>query len=215
MTSDGDTGSRKQNPRGAGERLRDELLDAAIRVLAAHGDTRQLSIRAVAAEAQVTPPAVYRCFPDRLTLARAAVEACFARFEAQLAQAARGAADPFEALRRQCRAYAEFGSAQPQVYRVMFGAWEAGPKALGTYGRRPHQGAAAFTLLIGSVQRCLDAGARTRQGATFLAFQLWSFLHGMTDLRAGKPELPWPEAEEMISNFLVSMGLRKPRPTGP
>ena len=54
--------------------------------------------------------------------------------EARLALAAQGAGDPFDALRRQCRAYAEFGVAEPQMYRVMFGAWEAGPKVLGTYG---------------------------------------------------------------------------------
>lgn len=86
------------------------------------------------------------------------METGFARCEARLALAAQGAGDPFDALRRQCRAYAEFGVAEPQMYRVMFGAWEAGPKALGTYGRRPHPDAAALTA---SIQRCLDAGART------------------------------------------------------
>jgi AcrR family transcriptional regulator len=43
-------------------------------VLAAHGDTERLSIRAVAAEAQVTPSAIYRCRPDRRALVRTAVE---------------------------------------------------------------------------------------------------------------------------------------------
>jgi hypothetical protein len=47
----------------------------------------------------------------------------------------------------------------------MFGAWSAGPKALGTYGRRSHPGAGAFTALIGSIQRCLDAGAQTRRAS--------------------------------------------------
>ena len=56
---------RQRNPRGHGDRLHSELLDAAVRVLAAHGDTERLSIRAVAAEAQVSPAAVYRHFPDR------------------------------------------------------------------------------------------------------------------------------------------------------
>src|ERR1035441_10117148 len=91
------------------ERLHGELVQAAVRVLAAHGDTERLSIRAVAAQAE------------------------------------QGAADPFEALPRRCRAYVAFGTAQPYLYRVMFGAWSAGPKALGTYGRRPHPGAGAFT----------------------------------------------------------------------
>jgi AcrR family transcriptional regulator len=203
---------RQRNPRGHGDRLHSELLDAAVRVLAAHGDTERLSIRAVAAEAQVSPAAVYRHFPDRRALVRTVVEACFERFQAQLAQAEQGAGSPFEALRRRCRAYVAVGAAEPHLYRVMFGAWSAGPKALGTYGRRPHPGAAAFTDLIASIQRCLNAGAQARRPSAFLAFQLWCLLHGMTDLRAGKPEMPWPGADEMIDHLLVSLGLRATRP---
>lgn len=164
MTADGPAGPpRRPNPRGSGGHLREDLVEAAVRVLAHHGDTQRLSIRAVAAEAQVTPPAVYRHFPDRRALVRTAVETCFDRFEAQLAQAEQGAADPFDALRRRCRAYIAFGANQPHLYRVMFGTWSAGPKALGTYGRRPHPGAHVFTTLIASIQRCLNAGAQTRQ----------------------------------------------------
>ncbi len=212
MAAAGDTSPpRQRNRRGAGDRLRGELIDAAVRVLAAHGDTERLSIRAVAAEAQVSPSAVYRCFPDRRALVRAAIENCFASFEAELARSEHGATQPFEALRRRCRAYVAFGTGQPHLYRVMFGAWPAGPKALGTYGRRPHPGAAAFTALVGSIQRCLNAGAQTRGAAPFLAFQLWSLLHGMTDLRAGKPEMPWPGPDEMIDHFLACLGLRVPR----
>jgi AcrR family transcriptional regulator len=143
-----------------------------VRLLAAHGDTGRLSIRAVAAEAGVTPPAVYRVFPDRRALIRATVETCFDRFEADLAQASQGVASPFEALRRRCRAYVAFGASQPHLYRAMFGAWSAGPKALGTYGRRPHPGADAFTGLIASIQRCPNAGGQTRRSSPFLAFQL-------------------------------------------
>jgi hypothetical protein len=93
----------------------------------------------------------------------------------------------------------------------MFGAWSAGPRALGTYGRRPHPGAGSFTMLITSIQRCLDAGAQTRQPSAFLAFQLWSLLHGLTDLRTGKPEMPWPASDDMIDHYLVCVGLRAPR----
>jgi AcrR family transcriptional regulator len=212
MTTAGDTSQpRQRNRRGTGERLHGELVEAAVRVLAAHVDTERLSIRAVATEAKVTPPAVYRCFPDRRALVRTAVATCFDRFQAQLSQASQGLANPFEALRRRCRAYVAFGDDQPHLYRVMFGAWSAGPKAVGTYGRRPHPGADAFTGLIASIQRCVDVGAQTRRPSPFLAFELWSLLHGMTDLRAGKPEMPWPGSEEMIGHFLVCLGLRAPR----
>jgi len=42
------------------------------------------------------------------------VETCFTRFEDRLARAGQGAADPFDALRSQCRAYTEFGTAEPR-----------------------------------------------------------------------------------------------------
>jgi hypothetical protein len=58
---------------------------------------------------------------------------------------------------------------------------------------------------------CLNAGAQTRRPSPFLAFQLWALLHGMTDLRAGKPEMPWPAADEMIDHYLVCLGLRTPQ----
>ena len=128
--------------------------------------------------------------------------------KAHQAQAELGAPDSFEALRRRCRAYVGFGISEPELYRAMFGAWSAGPKALGTYGRRPHPGAGSFTALVALIQRCLDAGAQTRQPSGFLAFQLWSLLHGLTDLRSGKPELPWPDTEALIDHYLVCVGLR-------
>src|SRR5512142_1412996 len=92
--------ARPDRPRGAGPGLRDELVAAGVRVLAAQGDTDRLSIRAVAAEAGVTPPAVYRHFPERRVLIGAVLSSCFEQFEAHLLEAERGVPDPFEALRR-------------------------------------------------------------------------------------------------------------------
>ena len=66
-----------------------------------------------------------------------------------------------------------------------------------------------------SIRRSLDAGTRTRRSSPFLAFQPWSLLHGLTDLRASKPELPWPGSDEMIDNYLVCLGLRAPAGPGP
>lgn len=70
-------------------------------------------------------------------------------------------------------------------------------------------------MLIASIQRCLSAGAQTRRPSPFLAYQLWSLLHGMTDLRAGKPEMPWPGSGEMIDHFLICVGLRVSRRPSP
>lgn len=190
---------------------RSTLVQAGVRVLAREGDTQRVSLRAVAAEAGVTPPAVYRYFPDRRALVAAVVRAGFERFDILLAGAGTDAAGPFEVLRHRCRAYVAFATTEPGLYRVLFGAWSAGPKAVGTYGRQSHPGAGSFGVLSGSIQLCLQAGAPARGTSTSLALLLWSALHGMVDLRVGKPELPWPEPEEMIDCFLAGLGLLKPR----
>jgi AcrR family transcriptional regulator len=197
--------------RGDGHLLRDDLINAGCRVLAECGDSQRLSLRAVAATANVTPAAVYRHFPDRRALVAAIVGSCFADFADTLNKAAAGASDPFEGLRRRCYAYVAYGRAHPQLYRVLFGTWSTGPKAVGTYGRSPHPGATAFTDLVNAIERCRRAGAATRRGSQFLAFHLWSTLHGIVDLRTGKPELPWPDDTDLADTALFGLALTPPR----
>src|ERR687885_534264 len=55
---------RTANPRGAGTRLRDELLDAATRLLDAGGRDAVLTLRGVAREAGGAAPRVYPHLPD-------------------------------------------------------------------------------------------------------------------------------------------------------
>lgn len=178
-------------------------------MLAEQGSTERLSVRQVAAAAGVTAPAVYRHFPDRRALVAEVVARCFAEFDAAVAAAVAGAGagDPFDALRRGCHAYVRYGLDHPQLYRVMFGVWSTGPKAVGTYGRRPHPGARSFTVLVETIQQCIHSGAKVRRGGTFLAFLLWTQLHGIVDLHTGKPELPWPAPLELVDCALVNAGL--------
>jgi AcrR family transcriptional regulator len=206
------TSTRRQRARrGDGQLLHDDLIRAGCQVLAECGDSQRLSLRAVAATAGVTPAAVYRHFPDRRALVAAIVASCFADFADTLNNAAAGASDPFEGLRRRCYAYLAYGRAHPQLYRVLFGTWSTGPKAVGTYGRSPHPGATAFTDLVNAIERCHRAGAPTRRSSQFLAFHLWSTLHGIVDLRTGKPELPWPDDRDLADTALFGLALTPPR----
>jgi AcrR family transcriptional regulator len=204
--------NRQRGRAGEGHLLREDLIAAGCAVLADCGDTRRVSLRAVAAAAGVSPTAVYRHFPDRRALIAAIVEHCFADFGDRLSQAAAGIRDPFTALRRRCHAYLAYGRAYPQMYRVLFSVATTGPKAAGTYGRRPHPGAVSFTDLVEAIERCRRAGAPTRRGSQFLAFHLWSTLHGIVDLRTGKPELPWPGDEDLADTALSGLGLTRRRP---
>jgi len=189
--------------------LREELIEAASGLLAERGDPDLVSIRAVAAAAGVTPPSIYLHFADRKGLLRAVVEARFGDFARSLSDAEAAGSDPFDALRRRCRAYFRFAKEHPGHYRVLFSAAALGPKGVGTHGRAAHPGAASFIALVDAVQRCLDAGAATaaERDGFFLAIQLWSWMHGMIDLRIGPPEMPWPAAGTLLDATLSDLGL--------
>jgi hypothetical protein len=44
---------------------------------------------------------------------------------------------------------------------------------------------------------------------------LWSTLHGIVDLRTGKPELPWPDDTDLADTALFGLALTPPRPPAP
>src|SRR4051812_45985022 len=91
--------ARQRNPRGEGLQLRDDLLDAALGLLAAEGDPDDVSIRAVAKAAGVSPTAAYRHFEDRDALLEAACSRSFDLFSEVLLGSVADEDDPFERLR--------------------------------------------------------------------------------------------------------------------
>jgi AcrR family transcriptional regulator len=203
---------RRRNQRGKGALLRNEILDAATRLIGQLGDAEALSIRTLAEEVGVTPPSIYRHFDDKAAILRAVVEQRFAAFAQRMDEAEHGSLSPFAALRRRCEAYLRFADEEPGHYRVLFSAASLGPVHIGVTDR-PHPGAPSFLALVESVQRCVSAGARPGGDTTFVAIMLWSTLHGFADLRIGKPEMPWPPPEEVVNDLLrrLHLGRKAPR----
>src|SRR5680860_1074067 len=177
---------RRRNRRGAGELLRDEILEAATRLIGQIGDAQALSIRMLADDVRITPPSVYRHFNDKSAILRAVVEGQFAEFAERMSKADQRSRSPFVSLRHRCEAYLSFADEQPGHYRVLFSAASLGPASIGA-ADRPHPGAPSFLAQVAAVQRCIDAGARPGGDATFIASVLWATLHGFADLRMGKP----------------------------
>jgi AcrR family transcriptional regulator len=186
--------------------LRGEILDAAIRLIGQTGDAEALSIRALSEEVGVTAPSVYRHFDDKAAILRAVVEERFADFTDRMDQAERGSRSPFTALRQRCQAYLRFAEEEPGHYRVLFSAASLGPVSIGVTDR-PHPGAPSFFALVDSVRRCIEAGGQPGGDPTFAAIMLWSTLHGFADLRIGKPEMPWPNADTVVSDLLRRLQL--------
>lgn len=176
----------------------------ATNLLAQLGDVDALTMRAVATAAGVTPPSVYRHFPDKQTLVRTVIAERFDELAAVLLQAATAAgSQPGPRLEGMCGAYVRWGLAHPGHYRVLFSATNAGPAGLGLDRDTEHPGAASHRALVEAVAACLPSAHR---GAAFpLATELWASLHGVVDLRITKPELPWPDPDVLVDTALAAV----------
>src|SRR5262245_10580226 len=182
---------RPRNPRGEGDRLREDLIDAATEAIAESGDANSLSLRGLARRLGIAAPSIYRHFGDIDELKLAVVERAFTEFVAERDQARGGTENPGDALRAGCRAYCSFAVTHPGPYRFMFS--HESP----AHGRQSAVGAAAFDALAGSIRRCQESGASTApEDARQLAANLWAALHGIALLQLNLTEFDWPDSLE-------------------
>ena len=206
----GQTGTaRQRNPRGQGGRLREDIIEAASRLLASPG-APPLTLRAVAREAGVAATSVYLHFADIESLTMAVTERLFDEL-LRLQDAARAQiSDPCGSVLAGCLAYCEFGLARQGHYQVMF----ANP--LPTAGDVPPDqlpGIVAFRHLIEAVARCIGTEPGDEQ-AFFTAQLVWQQMHGIVSLRISRSRFPWPPLAETVTEavgrLLADAGARSP-----
>jgi len=189
---------RQRNPRGQGERLREEILAAADVMLTDAGDAGQLSLRGVARRAGIAATSVYLHFPDVDHLKVALVERGFADLDAarDAASAGAGLADPAAALLARVRAFARWAVDHPARYRLMFGPDLPAALAYGA-ARSPTQG--ALLSLARSIERCQQARL-SPQGDDPLQIATLTFaaVHGLVMLRMDRPHFPWPPLDALV-----------------
>lgn len=196
--------ARERRRRGTGHELRDVVVRAATELLAQLGDVDALTMRAVATASGVTPPSVYRHFPDKEALVRQVIAERFDAFTGRLRDASASAGpEPWACLDAITHAYVRFGADHPGHYRVLFSATNAGPAGIGLGPGTEHPGAAAFRMLVEAVGACLRAPSQA--AALVLATELWASLHGMVDLRITKPEMPWPDPGDLVDAALAAV----------
>jgi AcrR family transcriptional regulator len=207
-------GARRNNPRGQGERLREQLIEAAGELVAESGDAGRLSLRAVAARVGVAATSVYLHFANLDQLKIALVERGFAELAAVRDAASEGITDPAEALVLRCQAYARFAVDRPGLYRLMFGP---DLPAVLAYQAERSPGRDAFDVLAESIRRCQDTGAAPADAhPARLATLVWTALHGQVSLRTSRPSFPWPPLDEMIAETVRRLvGLRPDPPAAP
>lgn len=188
--------ARERNPQGEGARLRDELIAAAGRLLAADGDVDSLSLRAVAREAGVAAPSVYLHFASKEALLRAVVETHFAALQGAIETGLASGSDPASRLLAGCLAYCRYAEEQPGSYQLLFNTPRPDIKD-SRFGST--SGAAAFQLLVDGV----TATGTARPDDPFLmATQIWSSLHGAASLRRATTGFPWPPLDDQVRGIL-------------
>lgn len=194
--------TRTRNPRGQGDRLRTELLEAATELLAEHGSIDRVSLRAVASRAGVSPTAVYRHFEDHSQLMETAIDWCWEEFIRAIEVGSDDHPDPFDRFVHMGQRYVSFAMNESGKYRVMFSN-QIDPTA-----RKGPTAMSAFGLLVELVDEMLSANGDDRD-PFFVSTQVHTWIHGMVHMCGNHPELPFPSVDELLIDLPARMGLTR------
>jgi AcrR family transcriptional regulator len=203
----GSSTRRARNAHGSGQRLRQELMEAADRLLAAGATPESLSLRAVAREAGVAAPSVYLQFESKDALIDAVVTARFQQFADVVTASIAGEIDPYTRLLRGCQTYIAFAQEHPSAYRMIFEI------KVPVLDPEDLPGRDVFQILVDGVAACLPPGSASPEQAFAIASDLWVAMHGMVTLRRHFPEFPWPDTTEQLAGFISAFlpHLERPR----
>jgi AcrR family transcriptional regulator len=189
---------RRPNARGQGELLREEIVEAALRMLNELADDEALSLRAVAREVSIAATSVYLHFPDRDALVLAAMRRCHEELLAGGDKADAAHSDPAARLRARILAQVAWAEEHPGLYKVL-------------HESKVHRrlGMPFKEVLIArtreAVQRCMAAGLAPQDDAAIVTIDLRTAVNGMLSQRINEPDLAWPPAEEQVDRFLTKL----------
>jgi AcrR family transcriptional regulator len=191
---------RRRAPRGSGEQLRDEILDAATGLLLETGHAKAVSIRSVAQRVGVTPPSIYLHFADKDALLDAVCGRYFEKLDEEMQRVAADQPSTIDVLRAQGLAYVRFALKTPELYRIaMMGESRPGSDvdmALNT---------SAFVHMRNSVESLMQEGIYPPGDPVSKALELWTAAHGVAALLISRPYLPWGDVEEFADRVLKSV----------
>ena len=171
--------ARSRAPKGQGDRLATEILDAAEALLVEAGSKDRVSVRAIADAVGVTPPSLYLHFADKDELFVAVAERRFGQLTTMMQEAAADVSGHRERLAAMGQAYVRFGIERGAHYSLLFGPDCPVGEAL----QNPESaGAAGLYLLHGAVVEAIESGAIDSDDADATTMMLWAASHGVVML---------------------------------
>ncbi len=191
-----------RNPRGEGLRLREEIIEAATRLLAGTDEPPPISLRAVARSIGISPMSMYLHFEDKSQLLMAVIEQRFGELLEACDEAAARAGAPAARLCARCLAYCTWGLDHPGHYRLLFETRATGQLGV-SYEDSP--GAAFFDSFVAAVRAAVEGSEADPTGLFRAAVSLWIGLHGIVSLRLSKPGFPWPPVEQLLDQVVEAV----------
>ncbi|KUH86348.1 MULTISPECIES: TetR/AcrR family transcriptional regulator [unclassified Mycobacterium] len=188
---------RRRAPRGSGEQLRDEILDATTDLLLETGHAKDVSIRSVAQRVGVTPPSIYLHFADKDALLDAVCARYFENLDEEMQRAAADEPSTIDVLRAQGMAYVRFALKTPELYRIA----TMGPGRPGS-DVDVALNSSAFAHIRSSVESLMAEGVFAAGDSTVVALELWASAHGVAAMLISRPYLPWGDVEEFTDRAL-------------
>jgi AcrR family transcriptional regulator len=199
------TVTRERNRRGEGGKLRADILEAAIGLLAETGNEESITLRAVARRIGISPPSIYAHFEDREAIVEEIVRVSFGRLTEVLIAARDAESDPIRQLRAGCQAYLDFSVQHPDQYRILFHCPMLSPRATAPTVEEL-VGSQAFLVLVNGIAACAEAGRSDSTDPFLDAVALWTALHGYATLRSDSPNFPWPPHEAILEALIAGLG---------
>ena len=192
--------ARQINKWGEGERLREELLAAATRLLARATSRDAVTLRAIARETGIAAPSIYKHFANRDAVLNAVVAETFQALDAVCEEAYRSHEPGPARVRAVCRAYVAFAADHPDQYRILFER-SSGNRSV-TPGPYP-VGLHAFNFLTTAIEEAnADDEATRGRDPHQDAEALWAALHGIVTLVPATPNFPWTTTPSILDNIL-------------
>jgi AcrR family transcriptional regulator len=190
---------RRRAPRGSGEHLRDEILDATTDLLMETGHAKAVSIRSVAQRVGVTPPSIYLHFADKDALLDAVCARYFEALDQVMQQVALEQPSAIDRLRAQGLAYVRFAVQNPELYRIA----TMGEGILGSDVDMTLN-SSAFVHMRATIESLMEEAVYPSGDATMAALELWTVAHGVAALAISRPYLPFGDLEAFADRVMRS-----------
>jgi AcrR family transcriptional regulator len=201
---------RRRARKGEGEQLRADILDVAEQLLAEKGSPDLVSIRAIANQVGVSPPAIYLHFKDKDELFFECCNRRFTEMADQMRAASERQGSAMDRLEAMGRAYIDFGLSRGEQYEVMLLGKH--PDNLAPEEALELPGAQALTMAAAAVSDGIARGElRADLDPVATAVALWATTHGVVMVLLDQRKQPFPmfdderDTEAAIIDQVIAM----------